>query len=152
MAKLFEIGRKKLLRKARRIEKRDVSNLSNEALLKIVNRHNASKKLKRIFEKLGRRNTFTNSEIDKAIKLSGLSFKELKKLANKRMIKSFDSLSEDQLYYVVISTNRSPLEDNSIEFMNKDFRNEVKERINHVLFLMTKLENKGTNKEKESNN
>ena len=126
--------------------------MSNEALLQIVNRHNASKKLKRIFERLGRRNTFTNSEIDKAIKLSGLSFKELKKLANKRMIKSFDSLSEDQLYYVVISTNRSSLEDNSIEFMNKDFRSEVKERINHVLLLMTKLENKVTNKEKKSNN
>lgn len=54
MTKLFEIGRKKLLRKARRIEKRDVSNLSNKASLKIVNRHNASKKLKRIFERLGK--------------------------------------------------------------------------------------------------
>ena len=107
MAKLFEIGRKKLLRKARRIETRHVSNLSNKALLKIVNRHNASKKLKRIFERLGKRNTFTNSEIDRAIKLSGLSFTDLKKLAKKIMIKNFDSLSEDQLYYALISRNRS---------------------------------------------
>ena len=105
MAKLFEIGRKKLLRKARRIETRHVSNLSNKALLKIVNRHNASKKLKRIFERLGKRNT--NSEIDRAIKLSGLSFTELKKLAKKIMIKNFDSLSEDQLYYTLISRHRS---------------------------------------------
>ena len=29
--------------------------------------------------------------------------------------------------------------------MNRDFRNDLKVRINHVLFLMTKLENKITN-------
>ena len=33
--------------------------------------------------------------------------------------------------------------------MNKNFRSEVQERINHVLFLMTKLENKITNKERK---
>ena len=33
--------------------------------------------------------------------------------------------------------------------MNKNFRSEVKERINHVLFLMTKLENKITNKKRK---
>ena len=33
--------------------------------------------------------------------------------------------------------------------MNKNFRSEVKERINHVLFLMTKFENKIKSKERK---
>ena len=53
------------------------------------------------------------------------------------------------MYHTLITTNRSPLENNFIEFMNKNFRSEVQERINHVLFLMTKLENKITNKERK---
>ena len=34
--------------------------------------------------------------------------------------------------------------------MNRNFKNDIKERINHVLFLMTKLENKITNKERKN--
>lgn len=43
------------------------------------------------------------------------------------------------MYYALISTNRSPLEElqiNFTDFMNKDFRSEVKERINHVLIAL----------------
>ena len=53
------------------------------------------------------------------------------------------------MYHTLITTNKSSLENNFIEFMNKNFGSEVKERINHVLFLMTKLENKITNKERK---
>ena len=34
--------------------------------------------------------------------------------------------------------------------MNRNFKSNIKERINHVLFLMTKLENKITNKERKN--
>ena len=95
--------RKKQLKKAKKIVLGNIEKLSNKALLKIVNRHNTSKKLKRIFERLGKRTTFTNSEIDDAIKLQGLSFNELKKLAKKRVIKNVDGLTEDQLYYACFS-------------------------------------------------
>lgn len=105
---------KKLLKKAKNIVLGNIGKLSNKALLKIVNRHNTSKKLKGIFERLGKRTTFTNSEIDDAIKLQGLSSNELKKLAKNRVIKNINRLTEDQLYYALISSNKSPLEDNFI--------------------------------------
>ena len=34
--------------------------------------------------------------------------------------------------------------------MNRNFKSDMKERINHVLFLMTKLENKITNKQRKN--
>ena len=54
-------------------------------------------------------------------------------------------MSKDQLYYALITTKETPLEDNFIKYMNRDFRNDLKLRINHALFLITKLENKVTN-------
>ena len=144
------ISRKKLLKKAEKIVQINLKQLLNKALLKTVNRYNVNKKLKSIFKKLNKRTMFTNSELDDAIKIYGLSIDELKKLAKKRGIKKYDSLTEDQLYYVLISSNKSPSEDNFIEFMNRNFKSDIKERINYVLFLMTKLENKITNKERKN--
>lgn len=60
------------------------------------------------------------------MKLQGLSIDELKKLAKKRMIKNYDLLNKDQLYYVVISSRESPLEDSFIKYLNRDFKSDVK--------------------------
>ena len=79
------ISRKKLKKRARKIIKRNVDNLSNKALLKIVNRHNAGMKLRKRFSTWGKRTTFTDySEINDAMKLQGLSIDELKKLAKNK--------------------------------------------------------------------
>ena len=139
------IWRKRLLKRARKFAKRDVDNLSNKALLKIVNRHNIANKLRRVFSSLGKRTSFTNSELDSAIVLDDLTTNELNKLAKKLLIRNYDILSKDQLYYALITTKETPLEDNFIKYMNRDFRNDLKLRINHALFLITKLENKVTN-------
>lgn len=65
------ISRRLLIRKARRI--RYINPLSNKRLLKIVNRHNINKKLKRILlKKPNVREEFTNSDLDKAIVLEDL--------------------------------------------------------------------------------
>lgn len=65
------ISRRLLIRKARRI--RYINPLSNKRLLKIVNRHNINKKLKRILlKKPNDREEFTNSDLDKAIVLEDL--------------------------------------------------------------------------------
>ena len=60
------------------------------------------------------------------MKLQGLSIDELKKLAKKQMIKNYDLLNKDQLYYVVISSREPPLEDSFIKYLNRDFKNDVK--------------------------
>lgn len=64
------ISRRSLIRKARRIRYTNPNALSNKRLLKIVNRHNINKKLKRILlKKPNDREEFTNSDLDKAIVL-----------------------------------------------------------------------------------
>ena len=67
------ISRRSLIRKARRIRYTNPNALSNKRLLKIVNRHNINKKLKRILlKKPNVREEFTNSDLDKAIVLEDL--------------------------------------------------------------------------------
>ena len=68
-AKKTSISRKRV----KAISKINNDRLSNKALLKMINRHTINKKLTRIFERLGKRTIFTNSELDKAIELFGLS-------------------------------------------------------------------------------
>ena len=102
---------KTLKSKARNIVKRNVENLSNKALLKIVNRHNIANKLRKIFSLSGKRTAFTNSELDSAIVLDGSTLIELKRLAKQRMIKNYDILSKDQLCYTLITSKKTPLED-----------------------------------------
>ena len=87
MTNSTKISRKKLLKKAEKIVQVNLKQLSNKALLKIVNRYNINKKLRSVFKKLNKRTTFTNSELDDAIKISGLSIDELKKLATKGVSK-----------------------------------------------------------------
>ena len=62
MVNSTKISRKKLLKKAEKIVQVNLKQLSNKALLKIVNRYNVNKKLKSVFKKLNKRTTFTNSE------------------------------------------------------------------------------------------
>ena len=74
------ISRRSLITKVRRIRYINPNALSNKRLLKIVNRHNINKKLKRILlKKPNDRAEFTNSDLDKAIVLDDLSLEDLKK-------------------------------------------------------------------------
>ena len=105
-----EINRKKLIRKARTLDILYAERLSNKSLLKIVNRHNTNKKLTRIFNKLRKRTIFTNSELDKAIELYGLEIDDLKEIAKHRKINNYANMSKDMLYYVLVTRERSSLE------------------------------------------
>ena len=145
-AKNTSISRKRV----KAISKINNDRLSNKALLKMINRHTINKKLTSIFERLGKRTIFTNSELDKAIELFGLSIDDLKELAKRRLIKNYADMNKDKLYCVLVKTEKSPLEDSYMKYLKNDFRSDLNQRINHVLLLMTKLEldNKVTNTER----
>ena len=145
-AKKTSISRKRV----KAISKINNDRLSNKALLKMINRHTINKKLTRIFERLGKRTIFTNSELDKAIELFGLSIDDLKELAKRRLIKNYADMNKDKLYCVLVKTEMSPLEDSYVKYFKNDFRSDLNQRINHVLLLMTKLEldDKVTNTER----
>ena len=145
-AKNTSISRKRV----KAISKINNDRLSNKALLKMINRHTINKKLTSISERLGKRTIFTNSELDKAIELFGLSIDDLKELAKRRLIKNYADMNKDKLYCVLVKTEKSPLEDSYMKYLKNDFRSDLNQRINHVLLLMTKLEldNKVTNTER----
>ena len=90
-----EINRKRLIKKARILGILYAEHLSNKSLLKIVNTHNTDKKLIRIFNELGKRTVFTNSEIDKAIELYGLEIDDLKEIARHRKINNYSNMSKE---------------------------------------------------------
>ena len=89
-----EINRKRLIKKVRTLGILYAERLSNKSLSKVVNRHNISKKLTRIFNELGKRTIFTSSELDKAIELYGLEIDDLKEIAKHRLIKNYSNMRQ----------------------------------------------------------
>lgn len=82
--------------------------------------HNIANKLRKIFSLSGKRTAFTNSELDSAIVLDGLTLIELKRIAKKRMIKNYDISSKDQLCYTLITSKKTPLEDKKEKYLEQD--------------------------------
>ena len=109
--KKASISRKSLKKRVIAISKINNDKLSNKALLKLINRHNINKKLKRVLERLGKRKIFTNSQLDKAIELFELTIDDLKEWSKRRLIISFYEMSKDQLYYALVKSEKLPLED-----------------------------------------
>ena len=122
--------------------------LSNKALLKIVNRHSINKKLVCIFKTLGKKAVFTNNELDNAIDLNELSHDELKEIAKRRMIKNYGVMSKNKLYYTLVKSDKSPLEDSYLKHLKVTTDSDIGARINHIRLLTTKLDNKLTNIER----
>ena len=147
-SKRAKIRRRTLIRKARAYGVENVKKLSNKALLKIVNRHSINKKLVCIFKTLGKKAVFTNNELDNAIDLNELSHGELKEIAKRRMIKNYGVMSKNKLYYTLVKSDKSPLEDSYLKHSKVTTDSDIGARINHIRLLTTKLDNKLTNIER----
>ena len=144
----IEINRKRLIKKAISLGILNAKKLSNKSLLNIVNRNNINKKLIRIFNGLGKRTTFTNSELDKAIELDGLEINDLKKIAKLRKINNYSYMTKNMLYYVLVMNEKSPLENSYLKHLEYTITNDFKKRLNHIKVLATRLNNKITNVER----
>ena len=147
-SKRAKIRTRTLIGKARAYGVENVKKLSNKALLKIVNRHNINKKLVRIFKTLSKKAVFTNKELDNAIDLNELSHGELKEIAKRRMIKNYGVMSQNKLYYTLVKSDKSPLEDSYLKHLKVTLDSDIDARINHIRLLTTKLDNKLTNIER----
>ena len=143
-----DINRKTLIRKARSLGILNAKKLSNKSLLKIVNSRNIKKRLTKIFNGLEKRTIFTNNELDNAIELDGLNINDLKEIAKHRLIKNYGDMSKDMLYYVLVKSGRSPLENNYLKHLEYLTTSDFKKRLNHIKVLATRLGNKLTNVEK----
>ena len=110
--------------------------------MKIVNRYNIKKKLIRLFNKFGKRVIFTNTDLDRAIERYGLSHDDMKELAKRRMIKNYNGMSKDELYYTLIRSEKSLQEDSYLKYLKISTNNDLDERINHIQLLTAKLDNK----------
>ena len=144
----IEINRKRLIKKAISLGILNAKKLSNKSLLNIVNRNNINKKLIRIFNGLGKRTTFTNSELDKTIELDGLEINDLKKIAKLRKINNYSYMTKNMLYYVLVMSEKSPLENSYLKHLEYTTTNDFKKRLNHIKVLATRLNIKITNVER----
>ena len=144
------ITRKGLIKRVHTLKVREVSTLSNKALEKIVNRYNINKKVTKTFNRLGKRAIFTNTDLDKAIKLYGLTINDMKEIAKRRMIKNYVNMTKDQLYFALIRSGKSPQEDSYLKYLKNVVSGDLNERINHIYLLMSKLGNKVINIERQN--
>ena len=145
-----KISRKRLVKRACRLKVNIASILSNKSLEKIVNRHNINKKVTEIFNRPGKRTIFTNTDLDKAIELYGLSIDDLKDIAKRRLIKNYVNITKDQLYYALMRSEKSPQEDNYLKYLKNVVYDDLNEQISHIYFLLTKLDNKVSNVKRQN--
>ena len=90
----------------------------------------------------------TNSDLDEELELYGLSFDDMKKVAKCRMIKYYDGITKDELYYTLIRSEKTPQEESYLKYSNISTNNDIHSRINHIKVLTSTLSNKITNIER----
>lgn len=77
-------------------------------------------------------------------------YKDLKKIARVRKVFNYAKLSKNDLFYTLLRSEKSPQEEQYLKRMNYKTREDLKERINHILMLLAKLGNKITNRDRKN--
>ena len=72
----------------------------------------------------------------------------MKKVAKCRMIKNYDGITKDELYYTLIRSEKTPQEESYLKYSNISTNNDMHSRINHIKVLTSTLSNKITNIER----
>ena len=72
----------------------------------------------------------------------------MKKVAKCRMIKNYDGITKDELYYTLIRSEKTPQEESYLKYSNISTNNDIHSRINHIKVLTSTLSNKITNIER----
>ena len=92
------------------------------------------------------------NELDRVRKLNELSFKILKELSELQQVRGFDKISKEDLIYSLLRS-KNPNEDKYIKLLTSTFDkskldNEIKEEINNINKVVSRLGNLLTNKER----
>ena len=110
-----------------------------------MNRHNINKILIRIFNRLAKRAMFTNTDLVRAIELYRLSLDDMKEIAKSRMIKNYNGMAKDKLYYTLLRSEKSPQKHSYLKYSKVSTNSDLDAGINHARLLTSKLGNKLTN-------
>ena len=112
--------------------------------------HNIYKKFSRISRKIiDKRLNPTKSDLRKAQTLHNKSLSDLKRLARLRRIKNYWDMTKKDLIYTLLRSEKNVLEDNYMKYINVCTNDELKEKINQIRILLTKLRNTLTDEEKK---
>ena len=137
---------------ARCLDIKSPSKLSTNELLYILRKYLVVKKLEDLnLNKLGKRHIQIN-DLDRIQKLIKLSYETLKELGEPQRIKNYNTLSKEDLIYVLLRSKNSN-EDNYISnIINRidtsDLHNELRAMINYIRETVTRLGSIITNKER----
>ena len=110
-----------------------------------MNRHNINKILIRIFNRLAKRAMSTNTDLVRAIELYRLSLDDMKEIAKSRMIKNYNGMAKDKLYYTLLRSEKSPQKHSYSKYSKVSTNSDLDAGINHGRPLTSKLGNKLTN-------
>ena len=110
-----------------------------------MNRHNINKILIRIFNRLAKRAMFTNTDLVRAIELYRLSLDDMKEIAKSRMIRNYNGMAKDKLYYTLLRSEKSPQKHSYLKYSKVSTNSDLDAGINHARLLTSKLGNKLTN-------
>ena len=140
------------------IKSRESYNKLVKELNNYFNRLNEANKLKirpRKIKRLGLKNiaqrkNISKDDVLKATELNKLTDHELKKIAKLRKIKNTSELSKKDLIYALLRTETNTKENNYLKLLNNKVNTKIKEAINKITILLTKLGNIVTKEESNS--
>ena len=143
----IKITRKELniIAKNRGIE--DPHKISTNDLMNTLIRHDKKRKSYNIrrkinklnLKKIGKKQNITIKELHKLLKLHDKSLDDLKKIAKFWRIKNYDNLLKEDLTYTFLKSEKNPLEDNYLNYINNVTDDRIKGKINYIRLALIKL-------------
>ena len=149
--KITEITRKDLNIKAKKAGIKIFDEMLGKQLVNAYNKYLKNRKSQNIYKKFSqttqrnikKRTNPTKTDLSKAQTLHNKSLSDLQRLARLRRIKNYEDMTKKDLIYTLLRS-----EDNYMKYINTSTDDELKEKINQIRILLTKLCNTLTNEKK----
>ena len=143
------ITRKKLNLVAKSRGIKEPHKMSTGDLINALSRQDSKREsysVRRKFKKLELNNlvkkqNVSESDLRKARKLYSMPIDNLKKIAILRRIKNYDNLSREDLIYIILRSEKNPVESNYAKYINNNTDDKIKAKINNIRIILSRLGN-----------
>ena len=143
------ITRKKLNLVAKSRGIKEPHKMSTGDLINALSRQDSKREsysVRRKFKKLElsnlvKKQNVSESDLRKARKLYSMPIDNLKKIAILRRIKNYDNLSREDLIYIILRSEKNPVESNYAKYINNNTDDKIKAKINNIRIILSRLGN-----------
>ena len=121
--------------------------ISTKKLLKTLSRYDSKRKsysnrrklIKIKLKKFAKKQNISKIDLHKAKKLQDKSIGELHGVAKLRGIKNYDNLTREDLIFSLSKSESNPAERNYVKYFNNSTDDEIKNKINNIRILLSRL-------------